>query len=130
MIEKKIKFGLFSWADLTVKDTTPLKAFYKEIFGWKEHPVDMKDEEGAYQDFAMMADETTPVGGICHQRGVNHNIPSQWIMYVSVENVETTLQKCLQLGGELIHGNKKKDGAYGFVIVKDPQGHIFGFGNM
>lgn len=130
MSEQKIKSGQFFWADLTVKDSAPLREFYSKVLGWKEHPVKMKDGEEDYEDHAMMVDETTPAGGICNQRGVNKNIPSQWIMYVLVENVEDSLQKCIELGGELIHGSKKKDGTYQFVIVKDPQGHVFGFGKM
>lgn len=125
-----IKFGQIFWSDLTVKDTAPLREFYKEVLGWTEHPVNMKDGEETYEDYAMMVDETTPAGGICNQRGINKNIPSQWIMYVLVEDVETSLSKCIESGGELIHGSKKKDGTYQFVIVKDPQGHVFGFGKM
>lgn len=91
----------------------------------------MKDENGeAYSDYAMMIDEATPAGGICNKRGVNQNIPSQWIMYVKVEDTKDTLDKCLKYGGQLVHENRKKDGSLNYVIVKDPKGVIFGFGNM
>ena len=124
----KNKVGKFLWADLTVPNATELKEFYKEVIGWTEHAIAMKDGEEAYEDFAMMADKDTAVGGICNQRGVNVNIPPQWISYINVTNVEESLNKALQLGGKVIHESKKKDGSYNFVILTDPIGAVFGIG--
>lgn len=91
----------------------------------------MKDENGTeYNDYAMMIDEETAAGGVCHKKGVNQHIPSQRIMYVLVEDVEVSLDKCLKLGGSLVHENRKKDGTLNYVIVKDPEEHIFGFGKI
>jgi len=124
----KNNIGKFLWADLTVPNATELKEFYKEVIGWTEHAIAMKDGEEAYEDFAMMADKDTAVGGICNQRGVNVNIPPQWISYINVTNVEESLNKTLQLGGKVIHESKKKDGSYNFVILTDPIGAVFGIG--
>lgn len=75
------KIGQIFWSDVSAKDADTLKDFYKEIFGWKEHAVKMKDENGTeYNDYAMMIDEETAAGGVCHKKGVNQHIPSQWIM--------------------------------------------------
>ena len=122
--------GKFLWTDLTVPNAGELKEFYKEVVGWEEHAIDMKDGEETYQDFAMMADKETAVGGICNQRGKNANIPPQWIPYINVTNVEESLKKAINLGGSLIHESRKKDGSYQFVIIKDPIGAIFGSGKF
>lgn len=131
METSKIKIGQICWTDLTVDNADELKEFYKNTLGWTEFAIKMKDENGdEYADYAMMIDEETPAGGICNKRGVNQNIPSQWIMYVKVEDVQDTLNKCLQFGGNVVHTSRKKDGTLNYVIVKDPQGILFGFGNM
>ena len=124
------KLGKFLWADLTVPNAAELKEYYKEVIGWSEHPVAMKDGEEPYEDFAMMTDKDTAVAGICNQRGVNANIPPQWITYINVEDVEKSLNKAIALGGKLVHESKKKDGSYNFVIIADPVGAVFGMGKF
>lgn len=130
MSESKYKKGQFFWSDLTVPDATSLKEFYKEVIGWHEQEVVMKDNGDTYADYAMTIDDETPVSGICNQRGVNKNIPPQWIMYINVENVQESLEKALALGGKLIMESKKKDGSYNFAIVQDPAGAVFGLGKV
>lgn len=130
MENKKHKYGQFVWTDVTVENPTELKEFYKDVFGWSEFAVGMKDGDEEYNDFAMMIDEETPAGGVCTKRGQNKEIPSQWIMYINVENIDESLEKCLQLGGKLIHENRKKDGSLHYVIVSDPKGHVFGMGRF
>lgn len=130
MNESKYKKGQFFWSDLTVPDATSLKEFYKQVIGWQEQEVAMKDSGETYSDYAMTSDDGTAVSGICNQRGVNTNIPPQWIMYINVENVKESLEKALNLGGKLIMESKKADGSYNFVIVQDPVGAVFGLGKV
>lgn len=130
MEKTNFKVGQIVWSDLTVDNPTELKEFYKEIFGWTEHAVAMKDGEEEYADYAMMLDAETPAGGICTNRGQNQGIPPQWIVYVNVENVEESLAKCLALGGKLLKESKKKDSSLQYVIVQDPQGSVFGMGKF
>lgn len=129
MSESKYKIGQFFWSDLTVPNANNLKDFYKEVTGWQVQEIAMDDQGDSYVDYAMMIDNETPAGGICHQRGVNKKIPPQWVMYINVENVEESLKKALSLGGKLIQESKKKDGTYNYVIVEDPEGAVFGLGN-
>jgi predicted enzyme related to lactoylglutathione lyase len=130
MSENKYKVGQIVWADLTTNQADSLKEFYKDVLGWKEFPVAMKDGEESYNDYAMLIDEKEPAGGICNQRGVNANIPPQWIMYVCVEDVDATLKIAIEKGGKLIHESKKSDGTLNYVIVQDPAGAVFGFGKF
>ena len=129
MNKPKPKYGQFFWCDITVEDANSLKDFYQEVVGWQVHPIGMKDGDESYDDYAMMIDEETSGGGVCTKRGVNSNIPSQWIMYINVENVEKSLNKALELGGKLIKEGRKKDGTYQYAIIQDPTGAVFGLGN-
>ena len=113
------------WADLTVENSTELKDFYKEVIGWEVKNVAMKDGEEEYNDYAMMSSPENAAGGVCTKRGMNKGIPSQWIMYISVENVAESLQKAL----ESIHEIKNKEGNLQFAIVEDPAGAVFGLAN-
>ncbi len=130
MSEQKYKPGQIVWADLTTNQAESLKEFYKAVLGWQEFPVAMKDNEESYNDYAMLYDEKNPAGGICNQRGVNANIPPQWIMYVCVEDVDSTLQNALDRGAKLVHESKKAGGSLNYVIIQDPAGAVFGFGKF
>ncbi|MVZ62069.1 VOC family protein [Sphingobacterium humi] len=130
MEKKNYQLGQFVWADYATEQAEALKEFYKEVAGWKEHPIAMKDDAGDYQDYAMLTADNEAAGGVCHRRGVNSKIPSQWIMYIYAPDVDERLEKVLALGGKFIHGSKGKDDKYSFVIVEDPAGAVFGIGRM
>ena len=129
MDENKSKIGQMVWADLTVENSTELKDFYKEVIGWEVKNVAMKDGEEEYNDYTMMSSTENAAGGVCTKRGMNKGIPSQWIMYISVENVAESLQKALEMGGKSIHEIKNKEGNLQFAIVEDPAGAVFGLAN-
>lgn len=129
MEDKQSKLGQIVWADLTVENSTDLKDFYKEVIGWDVHNVTMKDGEEEYHDYAMMSSLENATGGVCTKRGVNKGIPSQWIIYISVENVAESLAKALEMGGKSIHEIKNKEGNLQFAIVEDPVGAVFGLAN-
>ncbi len=42
------------------------------------------------------------VAGICHKKGGNKNLPSKWLNYVMVDNIETSIKKCTLLGGKIV----------------------------
>ncbi|MFD1770683.1 VOC family protein [Sphingobacterium suaedae] len=124
------KIGQFYWADLTVENPSAVKEFYKQVVGWQDVPVPMNDAQGAYEDYIMAIDNQTVGGGLCHRRGVNSQIPPQWIMYVQVADVQQSLEDVLQYGGSLVQESRKADGSLYYVIVKDPLGCVFGLGKM
>ncbi|MBD1430621.1 VOC family protein [Sphingobacterium litopenaei] len=130
MSNEKPKNGQLYWTDMTVDNPAEVKEFYKQIFGWHEMEVPMKDGDESYVDYGMAVDPSTAAGGICHNRGKNKGIPPQWISYFYIDDVEKALQTCIELGGELLKENRKKDGTLSFAIVKDPQGAVFGMGNL
>lgn len=115
------KLGSIGWFDLTVTDAGPLSKFYRDVVGWKiqETPVDN------YHDFTMCNPETdVPQSGICHQKGQNSDIPSQWLMYVYVDNIEERTKKIEELGGTIIKGPTEPSSYGRFTIFKDPQGAV------
>ena len=112
--------GQVEWLDLTVNDATRVKNFYSKVVGWKSSDVDM----GSYSDYSIEtpADRNT-VAGICHARGQNANIPSQWLVYVRVASVSESAEECKRLGGEVLDGPRRMGGSH-FCIIKDPEGAV------
>lgn len=113
--------GSISWADLTVPNAEAIRNFYSEVAGWTFEPVDM----GGYSDYSMMSPESgQPVAGICHARGVNAGLPPQWLIYITVADLEQSAARCAALGGKIIVA-PKKIGSFGrFCVIQDPAGAV------
>ncbi|AFN74383.1 glyoxalase/bleomycin resistance protein/dioxygenase [Melioribacter roseus P3M-2] len=117
MINKTI--GAIAWHDLTVDDATGLKSFYEKVTGWKSQPVSMGD----YDDYNMIIpSEGNPVAGICHKKGENANLPSLWMIYINVENLDSSIEACKGNGGKVISGPKVINGMGKYCVIEDPAG--------
>lgn len=112
--------GTVAWVDLTVPKADRLRDFYAQVVGWSPDAVDM----GGYSDFNMLpAEGEHPAAGICHTRGANADMPAVWMVYISVENLQRSLDRCMELGGELLLNRREDDGS-GFCVIRDPAGAI------
>lgn len=114
------RLGKIEWLDLTVPDAYRVRDFYKAVVGWKSSEVDM----GAYSDYNMNLPETgDTIAGVCHARGPNANLPSQWLVYVRVASVQESAETCLQKGGKVLDGPKRM-GNSDFCVIQDPAGAV------
>jgi len=67
--------------------------------GWKVNPVNM----GEYDDYSMQQPESnTDVVGVCHAKGVNADLPPQWLMYIKVADLAASIEPVRSKGGELL----------------------------
>ena len=112
--------GKIGWIDLTVADAQGVGAFYREVVGWRSEGVDM----GGYQDYCMLPADGEAVAGVCHARGTNEGIPAQWLIYITVADLEASLERCRALGGEVVRGARGLGGMGRFAIVRDPAGAV------
>jgi len=117
--------GKIGWLDLTVDDATGIKDFYAAVMGWEVSEVSVDD----YQDYCVAPRSSdgvasAPVAGICHRRGANSDIPPQWLIYVTVENLDESIAQCERFGGSTV--TKVRDmGSYGrMCIIRDPAGAV------
>lgn len=116
MEDKKI--GHILWHDLTVNDAAGVSEFYNAVIGWEKEGLSMGD----YDDFVIKnPGEDDAVAGICHARGVNKDIPPQWLMYVQVADLDKSIARCKEFGGKII-GEKRKMGEGFYCLIQDPAG--------
>jgi predicted enzyme related to lactoylglutathione lyase len=111
--------GRIEWRDLTVADAGTLRDFYSEVVGWTPEPVSMGD----YSDYNMCDSDGNTVAGICHARRGNADLPPQWLLYVTVEDLDASLQRCAASGGKLVSG-PKPIGADRYCVIRDPAGAV------
>lgn len=112
--------GSVSWFDLTVPNADEVRDFYSAVAGWTAAPVDM----GGYSDYCMMPPGAeAPVGGICHRRGENAHLPSQWLIYITVPDLRASLAACAQRGGRIVAPEREMGGGR-MAVIQDPAGAV------
>jgi predicted enzyme related to lactoylglutathione lyase len=112
--------GKIGWFDLTVEDAPAVRDFYARVVGWKPEDVNM----GEYSDFNMtMPESGDAAAGICHARGGNAALPAQWLIYITVANVDDSAAACTENGGKVIVGPKSM-GSGKFAVIEDPNGSV------
>ena len=114
------EIGKIGWFDLTVENAEAIRDFYASVVGWRPEDVNMGD----YSDFNMtMPASGDPAAGICHAKGDNAGLPSQWLIYITVADVDASAAACTENGGEVIVGPKSMGGGK-FAVIKDPNGSV------
>ncbi len=117
---KPDNIGRVEWIDLTVDDASRIKDFYCKVVGWNSGEVDM----GTYSDFNIVRPGSNDtVAGICHARGSNANLPSQWLIYVRVADVQASAEAAEAKGGKVLDGPRRMAGS-NFCVVQDPAGAV------
>lgn len=120
-MNNKPEIGSITWCDLTVPDADEIRKFYEKVVGWKANPVSM----GEYDDYSMIAPESNKIAaGICNAKGINAKLPPQWLIYITVEDVDRSAQICLELGGKIIVDPKTIPGYGRFCVIQDPAGAV------
>jgi hypothetical protein len=118
-MSEKPAVGTVAWIDLTVDDAEGVKNFYSSVVGWQTSDVDMGD----YCDFNMNAPASgDAVAGVCHKRSSNAELPSKWMIYIIVANVDESAVRCAELGGKVLV-EPKEMGSHGrYCVIEDPAG--------
>lgn len=124
--QKVIKVGGIISADLTIPNTEQVLDFYQQIIGWQSEGLAMEDEQGKYDDYVVKDVEGNWVGGICHRRGMNQDLPPVWMVYINVADIQASVQRCEELGGKVLKVASGDDGAIYYAIIQDPAGAIMG----
>lgn len=113
--------GSIGWVDLTVADAARVRDFYKSVVGWTSAAVDM----GGYDDWTMLTPSTgEAIAGVCHARGVNAGLPAQWLVYVTVADLDRSLARCAELGGAVIMEPRDMGGHGRVAVIRDPAGAV------
>ena len=114
--------GRFVWHDLMSTDPDASKAFYGALFGW-----DIQDVPMPHGTYRMIHDRPADQGGE-GQGGIEavqqEGVPSHWIGYVTVPDVDAAAKSAAEHGGT-VHLEPTDIPEVGrFAIVADPAGGV------
>ena len=111
--------GAFSWTELMTTDPKAAKEFYGDLFGWEmeEYPM-----EG--MNYTVVKAGGQEVGGIMAIPPESQGAPSAWGTYVTVTNVDDTVETAKTLGANILMPPRDIPDVGRFAVIQDPQGAI------
>lgn len=118
------KVGQIISADITTEDAEAMHDFYRKVIGWDSEGLEMSDSNGTYKDYVMKDAAGNWVGGVCHRRGVNKDLPPVWLVYINVEDIEASCKICEESGGKVLHRSFGDKGNLLYAVIQDPAGAI------
>lgn len=119
-MSKKFEHGQFCWHELATHNADGTKSFYEQMFGWKSGSFPMKDGS----TYLMFQRGEEGLGGVRTLGKEETNVPSHWLGYVYVDDVDAAATKAQQLSGSIVVPPRDIPEIGRFAVVKDPSGAV------
>jgi len=113
------KPGKIGWAELMTSDPQGAIQYYTGLFGWETEPF----TAGA-TEYMMFKFEGVPFGGML--KTPTPDIPTHWLNYVNVADIDAQIAKSAELGGKLCFGPEEIPSVGRIAVLQDPQGAVIG----
>ena len=111
------------WAELNACGFEKAEPFYKKLFGWGEKKTPAVGENPEYTEFQLHGESIA--GGMEMNPMVPAQVPSYWMVYFNVDDVDATHRTAVESGArELVPPIDFPGGR--MSIVSDPEGAAFG----
>jgi lactoylglutathione lyase len=112
--------GKISWVDLTIPDAETVRDFYHAVVGWTPEGLSIGD----YEDYVMKRDNGDAAAGICWKKNDNANLPAQWMIYITVSDMDSAIEQAKAKGGKIREIRKDDKNRPYVVYVEDPAGAV------
>lgn len=114
--------GTFCWFECGSKDAPKSKSFYTRLFGWNAKDVPMPGDAGIY---TLLKVGDADFAGLYQMSGPRfEDVPSHWLNYVAVDNVDETAKQAGALGGQVMAEPMDIPGVGRMAVIKDPTGAV------
>lgn len=108
--------GAMSWNELATRDLDKAKAFFNALLGWEIEKMDG-------MDYYVIKNKGRMNGGMLPMTEEWGEMPSHWMVYFSVEDVNASAKKVEELGGK-VHVPVTEIEAGHFCVIADPTGGV------
>jgi predicted enzyme related to lactoylglutathione lyase len=122
MANEAPKQGTFCWNELMTRDVERATKFYTDLIGWKA-----EDSGMAGMNYTIFKTGDKGDGGMMAMPpDVAPEVPSHWMAYITVDDVDAASAKVTELGGKLLHGPQDIPTVGRFSVIQDPTGAVVG----
>lgn len=121
MANNKPPQGTFVWNELVTLDVPAAEKFYTELIGWKA-----KDSGMPGMKYSMFSLGDKSAAGLMEMPAdaKKGGVPSHWMTYIHVDDVDASASKARKLGATIIHGPQDVPEVGRFCIIQDPTGAV------
>ena len=120
MADQKPQHGTFCWNELITTDTGKASNFYTSLLGWE------KTAGPGGMDYTMWKAGEAMAGGMMGRTPEMGDVPSHWMSYITVDDVDALASKIEGLGGKIICPPMDIPEVGRFLILQDPTGATVG----
>jgi len=111
--------GAFSWSELIVDDVDSAISFYTEVIGWEIEEMEMPQNK-----YYVLKTDSVPVGGIMGKPEGSEQLPDHWGTYITVNDVDATLEKAEAAGGKAVYPPMDVPGVGRMCAIADRSGAV------
>ncbi len=111
--------GAFSWSELIVDDVDSAISFYTEVIGWEIEEMEMPQNK-----YYVLKTDGVPVGGIMGKPEGSEQLPDHWGTYITVNDVDATLEKAEAAGGKAVYPPMDVPGVGRMCAIADRSGAV------
>ncbi len=117
--------GKIIWHDLLTNDPKASQNFYRELFGWEFESVGSAAGLSSNSAYTLIRHHGRSIGGMIDTVALNNKDDiSQWVVLMSVEDVEAATAKFTANGGEVIAPPTDLQRRGRMAIVRDAEGAL------
>jgi predicted enzyme related to lactoylglutathione lyase len=116
--------GALCWTELTTTDPDAAEAFYSSLFGWTpKHAA--PGSPVRYTEFTVPGATLPSIGIMQKPPHLPPHMPSFWLPYFQVLNVDAAVASATALGAQVHFGPESIADGGRFAVLADPQGAAF-----
>lgn len=113
--------GSFVWNELATSDVEGAKSFFGELLGWSFRDMNMGDQ-GTY---TVIQSGDMDTGGMMSLANIDApGVPSHWMSYIAVDDVDARAGKVAALGGKVIREPFDIPNVGRMSVIADPSGAV------
>lgn len=120
MSNGKPAHGMFCWNELLTWDVESATAFYTKLLGWNA-----ADSGIPGMKYTVLRVDDKDAGGLMAMPPeVPAEVPSHWLSYIAVDDVDAMAKKTEELGGKVITPPRDIPNIGRHCLIQDPTGAV------
>ena len=117
--------GKVIWRDLLTHDTKASQEFYETLFGWEFESIGSDAGLASNSTYKLIRHEGRLIGGMIDTVALNKRSDiSQWVVSMSVENIDDAVTRFSAAGGEVLTPPKDLQRRGRMAVVRDAEGAL------
>lgn len=119
--------GKIIWRDLLTNDPAASQQFYGELFGWTFEHVGTASNLKSDSAYTLIRHDGKLIGGMIDTVALNNRDDiSQWIVSMSVEDIDAKVRAVTAAGGEIVTPPTDLQARGRLAVIRDAEGAFIG----